>query len=77
MFIVQDNVVTLQQAISYTKSPTKVEISLAEMIENWGISKSEPPISMMEALALPASINMELRKLEVLKAIVALHEQAV
>ena len=75
IFIIQDNLVTLQQAISYTSSPIKVEISLAEMIENWGISKSEPPISMMEALALPASINIELRKLEVLKAIVALHDK--
>ena len=75
IFIIQDNVVTLQQAISYTNSPTKVEISLAEMIENWGVSKSEPPISMMEAPALPTSISLELRKLEVLKAIVALHEK--
>ena len=45
------------------------------MIENWGVSKSQSPISMMEAPALPASINLELRKLEVLKAIVALHDK--
>ena len=52
-----------------------VEVSLIEMIEKWGVSKYEPPISMMEAPALPASISIELRKLEVLKAIVALHDR--
>mgnify|MGYP000748020021 CR=1 FL=1 len=75
IFIIQDNVVTLHQAIRYTNSPIKVGSSLAEMIENWGVSKSEPPISMMEAPALPASISIELRKPEVLKAILALHDK--
>ena len=73
--IILDNAVTLQQAISYTKSPIKVENSLAEMIENWCVTRSGPPFLMMEAPALPASINLELRKLEVIKAIVALHDK--
>ena len=75
IFIIQDKVVTLQQALSYTNSPIRVEISLAEMIENWCVTKSEPPVLMMEAPAPPTSIILEIRKMEVLKAIVALHEK--
>ncbi len=32
IFIVHDKVATLQQAISYTNSPSEVDMSLAEMI---------------------------------------------
>ena len=63
--------VVLQQAVSYTMNPAKVTVSLSELMTNWSVSKTEPPVVMMDPPALPSIISKELCKLELLQAILA------
>jgi len=75
VFSIDADKATLHQAISYTRTPSKVDVTLAELITNWSVTNTEPPIEMDDPPSLPNSIAIEMRKLEIMKAIMAVHDK--
>jgi len=73
VFNITDSLVTLRQAINYHGVPGDVMISLSELLNNWSVTKTEPPFQMNEPPPLPPSIATDVQKLEILKAILAVH----
>ena len=53
IFNVEAGAITLHQLCSYNAMPKKVKISIEELLVNWSISKSDPPIHMKTPPAPP------------------------
>jgi len=74
IFSIEDTI-TLHQVISYTRTPSKVTISLSELVTHWTVTMTEPPVEMADPPPLPASIKLDMYKYEILKAILAVSEK--
>ena len=76
IFVIDAEAITLQQVISYSSTPGKVQISLAQLLKDWSIVRSEPPVAMSQApVGMSELIEVELHKLEALKAIWGVYEK--
>ena len=62
IFNVEAEAITLHQLCSYNAMPKKVKISIEELLVNWSISKSDPPIQMKTPPAPPHSLQQTLTK---------------
>ena len=71
-----DEKVVLHQACSFVGNPQKVVISIDELLKNWSITKSEPPVLMKDPIArVPESFKQSLKKNEIYGALVELYSK--
>jgi hypothetical protein len=68
-----DSKVSLHQICSYSGAPQKVAVSIDELLNNWQISKMEPPVAMQDPPAFPESLQEALKRHELYKVILELN----
>ena len=70
---IDDGKVSLHQVCSFDGVPLKVSVDIGELLDNWTISRVEPPVSMGQGPALPQVFDEQLKRNDVFKAIHDLH----
>lgn len=75
IFEIGDGTVSLHQVCSYINAPRKVSVTVPELLSNWSVSTMEPPVAMLPVPALPDVLNEQLKRNEIFKVILDLHNK--
>jgi hypothetical protein len=76
IFEIADKHAVLYEALSYTGEPVKVNIGIDELLSNWTISKSDPPLRMQDpSVELPPKFKIEMQRCQILEALNTLWEK--
>jgi hypothetical protein len=75
IFEIMEDKISLHQVCSFHGAPRKVSVTVAELLKNWAVTRIEPPVAMASAPSAPSIFDEQLRRNDIFKIIVDLHNK--